>query len=73
MHDDTPSGRATADRALAYWQDPGNFASEPRRMGSAVPAEVRDEEPVQDTKAWRRGFWYGQVVVNQQHVKTTWY
>ena len=28
MHDESPSGQATADRALAYWTDPNNFARE---------------------------------------------
>jgi len=75
MHDDSTAGKATADRTLAYWTDPSNFAAEPRRMGSPVPATARVEEPAQDDtkRAWYRGYWFGQVMANQNHIKTTWY
>ena len=88
MHDDTPSGKATADRALAYWKDAGNFpqpAAQPvadseqrmadwaARFRTRVSEDERAEESLQDTqRAWRKGYWFGQMMYNT-HIRTTWY
>jgi hypothetical protein len=89
MHDDTPSGKATADRALAYWKDPNNFpqpAAQPvadseqrmadwaARFRARVSEDERDEESLQNQRrVWWRGYQYGQMMYNITHPKPTWY
>ena len=72
MHDESVSGQATYDRALAYWTDPRNFDHNPR-MGETVPGTVRVEKPVQDRMSFYKNMVFHGILPSPTITRTTWY